>query len=53
MKSITRNLFKSLNESASGNTIKDYAINYLGGYIDNDVTDTEIDMLVAFSFDFN
>lgn len=53
MKSITRNLFESLNESASGNTIKDYAINYLGGYIDNDVTDTEIDMLVAFSFDFN
>lgn len=53
MKSVTRNLFESLNESASGNTIKDYAINYLGGYIDNDVTDTEIDMLVAFSFDFN
>ena len=53
MKSITRNLLESLNESISGNTIKEYAMNYLDGYIDNDVTDTEIDMLVAFSFDFN
>lgn len=53
MKSITKRLLESLNEGASGNTIKDYAINYLGGYIDNDVTDVEIDMLVAFSFDFN
>ena len=53
MKSITRNLLESLNESISGNTIKEYAMNYLDGYIDNDVTDTEIDMSVAFSFDFN
>ena len=53
MKSITRSLLESLNESISGNTIKEYAMNYLDGYIDNDVTDTEIDMLVAFSFDFN
>ena len=44
MKSITRNLLESLNESISGNTIKEYAMNYLDGYIDNDVTDTEIDM---------
>ena len=53
MKSITRSLLESLNESISGNTIKEYAMNYLDGYIDNDVTDTEIDMSVAFSFDFN
>lgn len=54
MKSITRNLLESLNESVSGgNTIKEYAMTYLDGYIDNDVTDTDIDMLVAFSFDFN
>ena len=54
MKSITKNLFESLNESVSGgNTIKEYAMTYLDGYIDNDVTDTDIDMLVAFSFDFN
>lgn len=53
MKSITRSLLESLNESISGNTIKEYAMNYLDGYIDNDVADTEIDMSVAFSFDFN
>lgn len=53
MKILTESIFKKLNESTSGNTIKDYAMNYLNGYIDNDVTDTEIDMSVAFSFDFN
>ena len=53
MKSVTRNLLESLNESISGNTIKEYAMNYLDGYIDNDVVDTDIDMSVAFSFDFN
>ena len=53
MKNITKNIFNSLNESSSGNTIKDYAMNYLGGFIDNDVSDTEVDMMVAFSFDFN
>ncbi len=53
MKSVTRNLLESLNESISGNTIKEYAMNYLDGYIDNDVADTKIDMSVAFSFDFN
>lgn len=53
MKILTESIFKKLNESTSGNTIKDYAMNYLNGYIDNDVTDTEVDMSVAFSFDFN
>lgn len=53
MREITKNLFESLNESTSGMTIKEYADEFLGGEIDNDVTDTEVDMTVAFSFNFN
>lgn len=46
---------KNMNESAetSKMTLKDYAMNYFDGDIDIDVTDTEIDMLVAFVYDFN
>ena len=34
-------------------TLKDYAMNFHEGDIDIDVTDTEIDMIVAFVYDFN
>lgn len=34
-------------------TLKDYAMNFHEGDIDMDVTDIEIDMLVAFVYDFN
>ena len=46
---------KNMNESAETGkmTLKDYAMNYFDGDIDMDVTDTEIDMLVAFVNDFN
>lgn len=47
---------KNINESAetgSGMSIKEYAMNYFDGDIDIDVTDTEVDMLVAFIYDFN
>ena len=53
MRQITKSLFESLNENYAGLTIKEYAINLLDGYIDTDVTDTEVDMIVAFTFDFN
>ena len=44
-----------LKESAvnEGITLKDYAMNHFDGDIDEDVTDTEVDMLVAFVYDFN
>ena len=46
---------KNMNESAETGkmTLKDYAMNYFDGDIDIDVTDTEIDMMVAFVYDFN
>lgn len=46
---------KNMNESAETGkmTLKDYAMNYFDGDIDMDVTDTEVDMLVAFVYDFN
>ena len=53
MRQITKSLFESLNENYAGLTIKEYAINLLDGYIDTDVTDTEVAMIVAFTFDFN
>ena len=46
---------KNMNESAETGkmTLKDYAMNYFDGDIDEDVTDTEVGMLVAFVYDFN
>ena len=47
---------KNMNESAeigSGMSIKEYAMKFYEGDIDIDVTDTEVDMLVAFVYDFN
>ena len=46
---------KNMNESAETDkmTLKDYAMKFYEGDIDIDVTDTEVDMLVAFVYDFN
>lgn len=44
----------NINESEETNmTLKEYAMKVHEGYIDMDVTDTEIDMVVAFVCDFN
>ena len=46
---------KNINESTETGkiTLKDYAMKFYEGDIDIDVTDTEVDMLVAFVYDFN
>ena len=46
---------KNMNESAETGkiTLKDYAMKFYEGDIDEDVTDTDVGMLVAFVYDFN
>ena len=46
---------KDLNESeeVKGISLKDYAMNLCGGEIDKDVSDVDVDMLVAFCYNFN
>lgn len=52
MKSITKSLLESLdNDAKPGMTLYDYIVNVCDGEIDMDVSDKDIDMMVAFCHD--